>query len=567
MKRKKIFSIVMVLVLSLCSFPLIEVQAQEAFPEGETLETDGMEDFKNPTQEVTPQAGKVRAADNIWEEYRYRELEDGTLEITGYKGKDSELVIPSEINEKRVTSIGKNAFWGCSGLTQISIPESVTSLGGWAFNGCSGLTEIIVDSNNPAYASQNGILYDKKREQLMYCPVGKKGKISIPEGVTSIEGVAFAGCSGLTQISIPESVTSIGGWAFRGCSGLTQIRIPAGVTNIEEGAFLCNSLLNTNFTEIIVDSNNPAYASQNGILYDKKREQLMYCPVGKKGKISIPEGVTSIKNWAFENCYKLTEISIPKSVTKIETYGFYGADQNATLLVYKGSYADTYAKKSNFKYKYISCSHTWRETATAKATVKKNGSITKTCTTCGEQSTETIYAAKAITLSKASYVYNGKNQKPSIIVKDSKGKTLKNKTDYTVTYPKNGKNVGIYTVTVKLKGKYSGTVKKTFQILPKGTTISKITPKKKGFMVQWKKQAAQTTGYEIAYSTNKNFTKKTTETAVIGGNKTVSKSVSKQRAGKKYFVKIRTYKALKVNGKSKKLYSSWSKVKTVTTKR
>ena len=127
--------------------------------------------------------------------------------------------------------------------------------------------------------------------------------------------------------------------------------------------------------------------------------------------------------------------------------------------------------------------------------------------------------------------------------------------------------MGSYTVTLKLKGKYSGTLKKAFQILPKGTEISKITPKKKGFTVKWKKQAAQTTGYEITYSTSKSFTKKTTETAAIGGNKTVSKSVSKQKAGKKYFVKIRTYKTLKVNGKSKKLYSSWSKVKTVTTKR
>lgn len=110
-------------------------------------------------------------------------------------------------------------------------------------------------------------------------------------------------------------------------------------------------------------------------------------------------------------------------------------------------------------------------------------------------------------------------------------------------------------------------MKKTFQIIPKGTQISKITPKKKGFALKWKKQTLQTTGYEIAYSTNKKFTKKTTETITIGKNKAVSITVSKLKARKKYYIKIRTYKKIKLNGKSKKLYSSWSKVKTVTTKK
>lgn len=198
-------------------------------------------------------------------------------------------------------------------------------------------------------------------------------------------------------------------------------------------------------------------------------------------------------------------------------------------------------------------------------TASKNGSITKTCTKCGEQSRENIYAAKNIKLSKTSCTYNGKNQKPSVIVKDRKGKILVNKKDYTVTCPKAMKNVGSYTVAIKLKGNYKGTVKNTFQIVPKGTQISKITPKKKGFALKWKKQAVQTTGYEIVYSTNKKYTKKTTGSIVIGKNKTVSRTLSKLKAGKKYYVRIRTYKTIKLNGKSKKLYSAWSKIKTVAT--
>ena len=368
-----------------------------------------------------------------------------------------------------MTSIGYGAFNGCSSLTSIELPAGVTSIGDDAFSGCSSLMEIMVDENNTEYASQDGVLYNKNKTKLICSPEGKTG-----------------------NIVIPTSVTSIGDYAFRGCSSLK---------------------------EIVVDEKNPAYTSQDGVLYNKDKTELICCPGGKTGDLVIPTSVTKIGSSAFEN------------------------GKNLTLLVYKGSYAETYAKNEGLTYRYINdsndCSHTFKTTI-VKATTKKNGSITKTCTKCGEQTKKIIYAAKTVKLSKTSYTYNGKNQKPSVTVKDSKGKTLINKKDYTVTYPKAMKNVGSYTVTIKLKGNYKGTVKKTFQIVPKGTQISKVTPKKKGFALKWKKQAVQTTGYEIVYSANKKFTKKTTKTAVIGKNKTVSKTVSKLKAGKKYYVRFRT---------------------------
>lgn len=214
-----------------------------------------------------------------------------------------------------------------------------------------------------------------------------------------------------------------------------------------------------------------------------------------------------------------------------------------------------------------SCSHTY-QTIVKPADTKSNGSIAERCSKCGEEKSWTvIYAVKSITLSKTSYTYNGKIQKPSITVKDSKGRALKDKTDYTISMPKGMKNVGRYTLTVTLKGNYKGTVKKTFDIVPKGTSISKVTAKKKGFTVKWKKQSSQTSGYEIAYSTSRKFAKKDTKTATVKKSKTTSKSVSKLKAKKKYYVKIRTYKTVKVNGKSVKIYSGWSKAKKVTTKK
>lgn len=204
---------------------------------------------------------------------------------------------------------------------------------------------------------------------------------------------------------------------------------------------------------------------------------------------------------------------------------------------------------------------------TKRATTSKNGTFTAVCSVCGAEQTEVIYAAKTIKLSKTSMTYNGKKQKPSVTIMDAAGKKLKNGTDYKVTYPKKTQNVGKYTVTVTLKGNYTGTVKKTFTILPKNTAISKLTASKNTVTVKWKKQTKQTAGYEIQYSTSSKFTKKTTKTVKAAKNSMTSKKITKLKAKKKYYVRIRTYQTFKVGKKSTKIYSGWSKAKTVTTKK
>ena len=218
--------------------------------------------------------------------------------------------------------------------------------------------------------------------------------------------------------------------------------------------------------------------------------------------------------------------------------------------------------------------HNYKEKSRAftKATTSKDGKRTATyaCTRTGCKATytktlQTYYKVNNIKLNKTAYTYNGKVQKPSVTVKDSKGKALKS-TDYKIDYPKGMKNVGKYTVKVTLKGNYSGSKSMTYNINPKGTGVSKVTAAKKGFKVTWKKQATQTTGYEVQYSTASNF-KKGNKTVTVSKNKTTSKSVSKLSAKKKYYVRVRTYKTVKVNGKNVKLYSGWSKAKSVTTKK
>ena len=218
--------------------------------------------------------------------------------------------------------------------------------------------------------------------------------------------------------------------------------------------------------------------------------------------------------------------------------------------------------------------HHYKEKSRAftKATTSKDGKRTATyactrtdCKATYTKTLQTYYKASNIKLSKTAYTYNGKVQKPSVTVKDSKGKSLKS-TDYKIDYPKGMKNVGKYTVKVTLKGNYSGSKSMTYNINPKGTSVSKVTAAKKGFKVTWKKQTTQTTGYEVQYSTASNF-KKGNKTVTVSKNKTTSKSVSKLSAKKKYYVRVRTYKTVKIGGKSVKLYSGWSKAKSVTTKK
>ena len=210
----------------------------------------------------------------------------------------------------------------------------------------------------------------------------------------------------------------------------------------------------------------------------------------------------------------------------------------------------------------IECKHTY-ETNVTKATTVRNGSITETCTVCGEiKSSNTIPAVKSAKLRTTSYTYNGKAKKPSVTVKDSSGKAISS-SNYTATY-KNNVKVGKATVTIKLKGNYEGTLSKTFTICPKGTSVSgKIAAKSKGLTVRWKKQSKFTTGYQIQISTNKKFAKKETVTKTVKKNSTTKLTVKKLKPKKKYYVRIRTYKVVK----GKKYCSSWSKAKTVTTRK
>lgn len=200
------------------------------------------------------------------------------------------------------------------------------------------------------------------------------------------------------------------------------------------------------------------------------------------------------------------------------------------------------------------------------ATTAGNGTSTDASVTAGNgTSTETVSKGgkiASVTLSKTSYVYNGKAKKPTVTVKDSNGNIIE-AANYTVKYT-NNKTVGKATVKVTAKGdKFTGSKSVTFKINPAKTSITKIVAKSKGFQVTWKKQATQTTGYQVRYSTSSKFTASKTETVKLAKNTTVNKTIAGLSAGKKYYVQVRTYKT--VDGKT--YYSAWSDSVIITTKK
>lgn len=230
------------------------------------------------------------------------------------------------------------------------------------------------------------------------------------------------------------------------------------------------------------------------------------------------------------------------------------------IRMYTCSCGDTYTKEIPvLSHKYVrKC---------IPATPTKSGKVQNVCSVCSRTTeVSAIASPKKITLSKTDYSYDGKVKTPSVTVTNSKGAKLKAGTDYQVSYPKGRKNPGVYTVTVKFRGNYSGTMKKTFTVRPKKTALKTIAARSKGMQVTWKKQTTQMDGYQIQYSTKGNFKGATTKMTTAKRSASIKK-ISKLKGKQKYYVRIRTYKTVKVNGKSKKLYSDWSSKKTVRTKK
>ena len=258
----------------------------------------------------------------------YNLKEDKTAEVTydkvfnenNYKSLTT-ADIPASVTYSgttySVTSIGWYAFYECTGLTSVTIPNSVTSIGVYAFVSCSGLTSFSVAGDNSNYSSKEGVLFNKQQTTLIQYPARKQGEYIIPNSVTSIVDYAFAGCSGLTSLTIPNSITSIVDNAFTGCSSLTSITIPNSITSIGNEAFAgCSSLSSVTIPNSVTSIGTAAFSGCSSL-----------------SSVTISNSVTSIEESVFSNCSSLTSVEIPNSVTNIGKGAFSGCSSLSSVTI------------------------------------------------------------------------------------------------------------------------------------------------------------------------------------------------------------------------------------------
>lgn len=204
---------------------------------------------------------------------------NGLLTITG-TGKMYDYT--TVYHQSIMNDISDSPFYANMSIKAVMISEGITGIGKNVFYGCGCMTSII-----------------------------------LPGSVTSIGDKAFYGCSSLSSVRLSDSIESIGRSAFYLCESLTSVRIPKGVTSIGSEAFVwCSEL-----TSINVEAGNENYCSENGVLYNKDMTELICCPAGRSSAV-IPKTVTTIGNYAFYKCDKLTSISIPNTVTSLGELAF-----------------------------------------------------------------------------------------------------------------------------------------------------------------------------------------------------------------------------------------------------
>ena len=652
---------------------VVPTETEEAATEIEVTETEEEETTEDAYKTADAKADKNGFI-----------IEDGVL--TGYTGPGGDIVIP-----KGVTSIGNYAFEG-SGLKSVVIPASVTSIEAGAFSDCDSMTSVVISASVTSIGD-----YAFKKTGLT--------NVVIPASVTDFGDYIFEDCDELQYVTFSNGITKVqvkeggvGKW-FSECKKLKKLIIPKSLENMDSR--ICER--NESLEAIEIDSDNQAYQSIDGIVYDKSRTKVLYCPRGFKGGLVIPDGVTGIGEDAFGDCSKLENIRIPKSVTSIgmaafassglksvvipgsveniDAYTFEGCKKlkkviikdgvktiglfafgdctsltdiiipasvtdiefqfthcketpfngcsNITVHCQKGSYVENYIYfycyglgykvktdltgtnqiiiASDFTKNYGDAafsidavtsgdgelSYVSDNESVAKVDAKGKVTLTGVGTahiTINASETKNYSAAKkviTITVKKNDSAGNTDNNSNLITAKNitktygCKAFSIgaKSKSGGKLTYSVADKKVAAVdkkgkvtvkgygqtkiTITSAAKGKYPKSKKTiTLTVKPVKTRIASVkSTKSKNMVVKWKKDT-KATGYVIQYSTDKKF-KKGVKTVTITKNKTTSKTIGKLKGGKNYYVRVCTYK--KSNGKQIK--GSYSAVKSIKVKK
>jgi len=456
--------------------------------------------------------GNTVTIDNL----KYKINNDYTAQIVGRTDTLGNLIIPEPVwyegHTFTVTSIVNNAFSGCSSLTSVTIPNSVESIGDNAFQNCSSLTSATIGNN-----------------------------------VTSIGSSAFFGCSKLKKIEIPDSVTYIGSKAFDGTAFYNTVK------NWEDGVLYCGNHLISAKSDVT--------------------------------KITVKASTVSIAAGALDNCKSLKKINVlnPKCVINCTI------PKTAVIGGAEGSTAEDFAQKNNMSIDYFEeCTHSDKVQVVIAATCTEQGAVQSRCADCDKLISQTFTAPLGHTMvittpAKAPTCTTSGNTQAGYC-------TVCGYNEVSTVIPATGHNFGNNSANCLVCGvanpnyvaptqptpsptpsttptqpnqndtNTSNDEDVTVISKPKSASIKKVKGAKKAILVTWKKVSG-VKGYQVQVATDKKF-KKNKKTVTIKKQKTTKTTIKKLKAKKKYYVRVRTYKI--VNGK--KVYSSWSKVKSVKTK-
>ncbi len=491
---------------------------------------------------------------------------------------------------KTVTTMRSEAFLGCSNIKEIDLSTtSISEMSGDIFEGCVKLEKIKLPASLKTVTSYSfrGCELIKELDfsntQIekipSYCFEGLRSlqTIRFPKTLTILEFRAFYNCERIEELDFSNTqITEIPDFYFEKYTNLKKVLLPSTLETIGEDAFnRCASL-----EEILLDHTNITRIPSGA---------FSQCTALKK--VTFPSTLESVGNSAFYDT-KIAELDFYHTQLKtVDTYAFYSIDELVTIKFpstieslgdfsfYLGNKKDTYVYlpiNSTFdKSEYMRTDYAWswrkriiirldengkaileheyKVATTEPATISKNGKIIKKCTSCDKTITETIYYPKTITLSKTKYTYDGKTHKPTVTVKDSKGKKISS-ANYTVSYSSGCKNVGKYKVTIKMKGNYSGSKTLYFTIGPKNpSSVKAVLYGHDDVKVSWSKVSGAS-GYKVYYkkSTSSSWSSKSTTGTSI--------KLANLADGVKYDIKVVTYKTVSGNkcynaGKSTSIYT------------
>ena len=428
-------------------------------------------------------------------DFEYTLEDDYTCTITKYNGHAANVTIPSTIYGNKVTKIGNSSFRENNNLMSVTIPNSVKEIDSYAFANCYSLSTVT---------------FSNSLKSIGYSAFAKTNlkKVTIPNSVTEIDEFAFSGCENLSSLTLSNKLESIGGWAFESCTSLTSVTLPNSVTEIGVYAFdSCSSLKTVSigsglkycYTQgdgrfifgdcialesITVSSSNNNYSSANGIMYDKKKTEILVYPQAKKDtSYTVPSTIKTLYFMSTNNNPYLKTITIPSSVTDIRNnaVGYttkdgwnYNKVSGFTIKGYKGTEAERYARNNDFNFVQLQV-------------VPTSVALNKT--------TLTLDIGKTSNLRATVYPSNASNKKctwsssnTSVATVDGNGKVT-------------AKASGTATITVKTSNGKTATCKVTVKSNLPTPSVSSLTNTASGIKLSWKKIDGAY-GYRLYYKTS-----------------------------------------------------------------